>query len=273
MPPTAPRGAPSRTTACRRPPTAYAPPSLRLPAAPEAQRWAPRVREETWPRHLPQSGSSPPPGRVSCQDEGHPPTRDGAPLVRAGSPPRGRLSPPGRAGTVRHVPCRLARGTAGTGRPAPTQRRACARGLQRHGVVVASLCSRRGWRPSWAARGPAPRSVSGGGPSSRGRPRRGRQGLVGQGVGAGWHAERRARRAGGGTPRLPRRCPAPPGTRVWWAGPARCQLPTWGDVVRRSVGGGTGEASRRSPVPAPVPNKGVQATASSFRFASAFSRA
>src|SRR5882724_6273941 len=43
MPPTAPRGAPSRTTACRRPPTASAPASLRLSAAPEARRSAPKI--------------------------------------------------------------------------------------------------------------------------------------------------------------------------------------------------------------------------------------
>ena len=36
----------SLTNACRRPPTASARPSLRLLAAPEARRWAPKTREE-----------------------------------------------------------------------------------------------------------------------------------------------------------------------------------------------------------------------------------
>jgi hypothetical protein len=51
---------PCPTTACRRPPPASAPPSLRLPAAPEAWRWAPRVRETTPPRPCPRPGDLPP---------------------------------------------------------------------------------------------------------------------------------------------------------------------------------------------------------------------
>jgi len=104
-------------------------------------------------------------------------------------------------------------------------------------------------------------------PPDLSRQRRGCQGAGVQGVGAGWHAESGARRAGGSKPRSPRRCPAPPGPGVWCACPVRRGLPQRGAVVRQSVvgEGGRGGASRRSSVPAPVPNKGVQATANSLR--------
>jgi hypothetical protein len=162
---------------------------------------------------------------ISPRREPHP-TRDGAPLGRAGSPPRGWLSPPtARAGTVRGGHRSLARGMAGTGPPAPS------RGGPGRGGCRGTTSGRR---PARAERSPAPESVpEGSRPAAGGR---------GEGAGVGWHAERGARRAGGGTPRLPRRCPVPPGTGGRGACPAR-----------RCVAE-AGGASRRSPVPMPVPN-------------------
>jgi hypothetical protein len=130
-----------------------------------------------------------------------------------------------------------------------------------------------GWRPSRASLSPAPRSVPGGGRLAAG----------GRGVGAGAGRAARGGRVARGewceagrwrqaeapeaVSRATRhRCVgcvssearAPAG---WCRGPAGC------------CGGEAGGASRRSPVPAPVPNQGVQATAASVRCAPAVRRA
>ena len=226
--------------ACRRRLPASARASLPLPAAPDAQRWAPRVREEKSPRHLPRPGGSPTPGRASRQDREHHPTRDSAPRVRAGSRQRGRRSSTARTGTVRGVSRGLASGTAGTGHPASKQRWACVSGLQRPCVRVASLTGRGRSSAAVGVWEWPPRL-------SRQRP--GRQGPVAPGVGSGWPAEGGASRAGGGTPRPPRRCPMPTapgcGGRVRRGG----VRPTRSDVVWLGVVGRHGAARCQLPCP------------------------
>ena len=206
------------TRVCRRRRPASARTSLPLPAAPETWRWAPRVREETSPRHLPQPGGAPPPGRASRQDGAHHPTRDSALLGRAGSQQRGRRSPTARAGTVRGVSRGLARGTAGTG---PPQAEA---GL----YELAAEARRPGWRPSAACAGGVPHVHSA--IQRRGR----RLGVAAQPLAS--EARGRSRRALGpeGSPRVGRGgrgaesrgprggvpCPPAPGrgVRVWRGG-------------------------------------------------------
>src|SRR5215510_2641091 len=69
-------GCPSRTKACRRPPTAYAPASLRLPAAPEARRSCAKKSLASLARCKSLSGKGEPPTRSeSCVHGGAVETR------------------------------------------------------------------------------------------------------------------------------------------------------------------------------------------------------
>ena len=149
------------TSTCRRPPPASAPTSLRLPAAPEAQRWAPAARGEKPLRTLPRSGGSAPPGRVSRQDREPHRTRDGAPPTRAGVPrrgmrpcqgaPAGRASDAGRPADARSQAMRPPRpARTWEGGPPPSGR-------------VASPCRGRGGSAQRARPGAAPPRCAWGG--------------------------------------------------------------------------------------------------------------
>jgi len=162
----------------------------------------------------------------------------------------------------------------------PRSGRAGAAGSAPPGAWVASPCRVRGWRAlacrarigvaacAWARQ----RSLVSHRPPQAGR--------VALDPGRGWSAARASRdrrpgtgvwrvpggtqRRGGGRPRQPRRCLALRGTKAGGSGEERGSQ----DVGAWSGGRAWGEAggtSRRTPVPQPAPNKGLQLTASSLR--------
>ena len=235
------------TTACRRLPTASAPASLWLSAAPDAQRWAPRAREAKPRRNSPGQDVLFHLGRRLATRRRA--TRRGPALCQRMPAPYGARGYPPRPGQSSRGACQAARpaGLLAQAHRPPRQEQASAR--------VASSSGGRGWRAPHAWPRPAPWPLPGRGSAVSRSPGLGvRAGRTGRGVQVGRMAAASTRAAGrdcwrgachtvfGGrvaAGRGPRGAVQPP------AAPTRGvpvrrggRLPRRGGVVRRGVVGG-----------------------------------